>query len=160
MVKAIEPVLTSIGDWTIRHVGWSAVSSGLQRVYKAGCAALSASSTNPSVANLHEWRKQAKYLWHGQQLIGQSWTDEAKELGDRAHRLTQLLGDDHDLAVLRQMLGADPLAYGGCGFLENLFLLIKRRRENLEQQAFAIGRCVYRDSPTTFTKRMEQSRKW
>jgi hypothetical protein len=64
---------------------------------------------------------------------------------------------DHDLAVLRQMLGADPLAYGGRGVLENLFSLIKRRRENLEQQAFVLGRSIYADTPTVFTNRMERS---
>jgi CHAD domain-containing protein len=157
VVEAIEPVLTRLEDWTIRQEGWSAVSGGLQRVYQAGCRALSASCTKPSVENLHEWRKQAKYLWLGLQLLESAWTDDEMELGDKVHNLTRLLGEDHDLAGLRQMLGADPLAHGGRGDLENLFCLIKRRRENLEQQAFVLGRNIYRDTPTVFTKRMEQS---
>jgi CHAD domain-containing protein len=157
MVEAIASVLTRLEDWTIRQEGWSAVSGGLQRMYQAGCRALSASCTKPSVENLHEWRKQAKYLWLGLQLLEPAWTGDEKELGDQVHNLTRLLGEDHDLAGLRRMLGADPLAYGGRGDLENLFSLIKRRRENLEQQAFVLGRNIYRDTPTVFTKRMEQS---
>jgi CHAD domain-containing protein len=157
VVEAIEPVLTRLRDWAIRHEGWSAVKGGLQRVYQAGYRALSVSCTEPSVENLHEWRKQAKYLWHGLQLLEPAWAGDEKELGDQVHNLTRLLGEDHDLAVLRQMLGADPLAYGGHGVLENLFSLIKRRRENLEQQAFVLGRSIYADTPTVFTKRMGRS---
>jgi hypothetical protein len=55
------------------------------------------------------------------------------------------------------MLGADPLAYGGHGGLENLFSLIKRRRENLEQQAFVLGRSIYSETPAVFTNRMQRS---
>jgi CHAD domain-containing protein len=157
VVEAIEPVLGRLEDWTIRPEGWSALSGGLQRVYEAGFRALSASCTEPSVENLHEWRKQAKYLWHGLQLLQPAWTGDEKELGDQVHNLSRLLGENHDLAVLRQMLGADPLAYGGHGVLENLFSLIKRRRENLEQQAFVLGRSIYADTPTVFAKRTGRS---
>jgi CHAD domain-containing protein len=157
VVEAIEPVLSRLEDWTIRHEGWSALSGGLQCMYQAGYRALSASCTEPSVENLHEWRKQAKYLWHGLQLLESAWTGDEKGLGDQVHNLTRLLGENHDLGVLRQMLGADPLAYGGRDVLENLLSLIKCRRENLEQQAFVLGRSIYADAPTVFTKRMGRS---
>jgi CHAD domain-containing protein len=157
VVEVIEPVLTRLDDLTIRQEGWSVLSGGLQRVYQAGYRALSASCTEPSVENLHEWRKQAKYLWHGLEFLEPAWTGVKQELGDQVHNLTRLLGEAHDLAVLRQMLGADPLAYGGHGDLENLFSLIKRRRENLEQQAFVLGRSIYSETPTVFTKRMGRS---
>jgi len=157
VVEAIEPVLMRLEDWTIHQEDWSALNGGLHRMYQAGHRALSASCTEPSVENLHEWRKHAKYLWHGIQLLEPAWTGDEKELGDQVHNLTRLLGENHDLAVLRQMLGADPLAYGGHGVLENLFSLIKRRRENLEQQAFVLGRSIYADTPTVFTKRMGRS---
>jgi CHAD domain-containing protein len=161
VVEVIEPVLSRLEDWTIRQEGWSAVSGGVQRLYEAGHRALSASCTEPSVENFHEWRKQAKYLWHGLKLLKPAWTGDEKELGDRVHNLTRLLGENHDLAVLRQMLGGDPLAYGRHGVLENLFSLIKRRRENLEQQAFVLGRSIYSDTPTVFTKRMRRSwKRW
>jgi CHAD domain-containing protein len=161
VVEAIEPVLTRLEDWTIRQEDWSALSGGLQRMYQAGYRAMSAFCTERSVEKLHEWRKQAKYLWHGLQLLESAWTGDEKEPCDQVHNLTRLLGEDHDLAVLRQMLGADPLAYGGHGVLENLFCLIKRRRENLEQQAFVLGRSIYSDTPTVFTKRMGRSwRPW
>jgi len=106
------------------------------------------------VENLHEWRKQAKYLWHQLQLFEAAWTGSEKELGDQTQKLSQLLGDDHDLAALRETLAADPLAYGH-RILKGVFAVIDRRREELKRQAFALGRKLYKDSPKVFTSRIE-----
>ena len=40
---------------------------------------------------------------------------------------------------------------GGHGVLKGLFALIDRRREELERQAFALGRQLYKDSSKVFT---------
>jgi hypothetical protein len=97
------------------------------------------------------------YLWHQLQLLEGAWTGSEKELVDQTHRLSRLLGEDHDLAVLRETLAADPLACGGHRILKSVFVVIDRRREELEQQAFALGREVYKDSPKVFTSRIEAS---
>jgi hypothetical protein len=76
-------------------------------------------------------------------------------LVERTHQLSTLLGEDHDLAVFRETLAADPLAYGGHRILKDLFAVIDRRRQELERQAFALGREIYNDSPTVFTNRIE-----
>jgi len=142
--EAIEPVLTRIAGWSIRQVNGSTLSANMRRMYEEGCRALSASRAESSVENLHELRKQAKYLWIGLKLFKSRWTGNEKKLSDQVHNLTRLLGEDHDLAVLRQFLGADPLAYGNSGALDNLFSVIKRRREHLKQEAFNLGRFLYR----------------
>ena len=103
----------------------------------------------------HEWRKQARHLWGQLQLLEAAWTGSEKELGDRNQRLVQLLGDDHDLAVLRETLAADPLAYGGHRILKDVFAVIDRQREELKRQAFALGRTLYKDLPKVFTGRIE-----
>ena len=144
-----------LSSWQIQGNGWEGVESGLKRVYRLGHRALATATENPSVANLHEWRKQAKYLWHVLQLIEFSWTKAETDLGDQVHELTQILGQDHDLAVLRETLAADPLAYGGHPFLKKLFALIDGNRKKLEKQAFVLGRRLYKDPAKTFIARME-----
>jgi CHAD domain-containing protein len=156
---AVEEVATRalarLPDWRIERDGWAAVESGLRRVYRAGHRALALAAEDSNVANLHEWRKQAKYLWHQLQLLGAAWTGSEKEMVDQTHKLSTLLGEDHDLAVLRETLAADPLAYGGHRILKGVFAVIDRRREELEQQAFALGREIYKDTPKVFTNRIE-----
>jgi|CZKU01.1.fsa_nt_gi CHAD domain-containing protein len=142
-------------EWKIERDGWAALEGGLRRVYRAGHRALRLAVEDPSMANLHEWRKQAKYLWHQLQLLEPAWVGCEKELGDQVHKLSQLLGEDHDLAVLRQTLSARPLTYGGHRALKGVFGAVDRQRKELERQAFALGQQFYKDSPRVFTSRVE-----
>ncbi len=76
VAETVEPVLTLLGDWTIQREVWSVLESGLRRVYVHGIEALEACDSDPSVENLHEWRKQVKYLWHALQLLARGfWAD-------------------------------------------------------------------------------------
>lgn len=147
--------LARIPDWRLERDAWTALEPGLRRVYRSGHRALALAVENPSVENLHELRKQAKYLWHQLQLLEVALKGAEKALVDQTHKLSTLLGEDHDLAVLRQTLAADPLAYGGHPILKSLFVVIDGRREELEREAFALGQEIYRDSPKAFTSRVE-----
>jgi len=149
--------LARLPEWKLARDGWAALESGLRRVYRSGHRALALAAETSSMENLHEWRKQAKYLWHQLQLLEAPWTGGEKELVDQTHKLSTLLGEDHDLAVLRQTLAADPLPYGGHRTLKAVFAVIDRRRQELERQAFALGREVYKDSPKVFSTRIEAS---
>jgi CHAD domain-containing protein len=156
---AVEEVasraLARLPDWRIERDGWAAVERGLRRVYQAGQRALALAAEDSSVKNLHEWRKQARHLRSQLQLLEAAWTGSEKELDDRTRNLSQLLGDDHDLAILRDTLAADPLVYGGHRILKGLFAVIDGRREELKRQVFAIGRKLYKDPPKIFTSRIE-----
>ena len=153
--EVISLALARISDWKVNQDGWAVVESGLRHVYREGNRARTLAAQDPTVANLHEWRKQAKYLYRGLQLLELSWKGHEKELGEQAHELSDLLGEDHDLAVLRQTLAADPLTFGGHAGLKGLFALIDTRRKDLQRQAFALGRLLYKDSPKLFTTRIE-----
>jgi CHAD domain-containing protein len=147
--------LARLPEWKIAHDGWAALESGLRRVYREGHRALALAAETSSVVNLHEWRKQAKYLWHQLRLLDAGWTSSEQGLVDQTHKLSTLLGEDHDLAVLRETLAADPLTYGGHRVLKAVFVVVDRQREELERQAFALGEEVYKDSPKVFTSRIE-----
>jgi CHAD domain-containing protein len=147
--------LARVSDWRIDGDGWAALESGLRRVYRTGHRALALAVKDPSVENLHEWRKQSKYLWHQLQLLEPAWRGSEPVLGDRVHELSRLLGDDHDLAVVRETFAADPLAYGGHRVLKSVFAVIDRERAELERRAFALGQELYKDPPKIFTSRIE-----
>ena len=152
---AAARALARLPGWKVERTGWVALESGLRHVYRAGHRALALALENSSVENLHEWRKQAKCLWLQLQLLGAAWTRKEKKRIDQTHKLSRVLGEDHDLAVLRETLAADPLAYGGHHILKFVFTVIDRQRKELEREALALGRKVYKDSPTVFTSRIE-----
>jgi len=149
--------LVRIPEWPLDCDECTALGPGIGRVYRNGQRALGRAAQSSSVEHLHEWRKQTKYLWHELQLVEPALTGTEKELIDKTHKLSTLLGEDHDLAVLRSTLAADPLAYGGHQVLKDLFVLIDRQRQDLEQQALSLGKEIYKDSPKIFTSRIEAS---
>jgi len=149
--------LEQLPDWRLERDGRSALEAGIMRVYRSGHRALGLAEESPSVANLHEWRKQTKYLWHELQLLELWLTGDDKQLVGKTHELSTLLGEDHDLAVLRETLAADPIRYGGHRTLKGIFVLIDRRRRDLERQAFGLGRDVYKDRPKIFASRIAAS---
>jgi CHAD domain-containing protein len=157
VADAATRALARLPDWKLEGDGWAALETGLRRVYRTGHRALASATESASVGNLHEWRKQTKYLWHSLQLVEPALTASEKALVDKTHTLSTLLGEDHDLAVLRETLAADPLAYGGHRMLKGVFVIIDRRRQDLEQQAFALGGEIYKDPPRLFTSRLKAS---
>src|SRR5262249_35609303 len=138
----------------VGHQGWSALKGGLKRVYKQGRDALSAAHAEPSVMSLHEWRKQAKYLWHQLQLLQPIQPVFMSALADRMRQLTKLLGDDHDLAVLRETITTGLSRRPGVE-LRKLLAVVDRRREQLQKQAFQLGRRLYRAKPRVFLGRIK-----
>ena len=56
---------------------------------------------------LHEWRKRAKDLRYQLQFLCKAWPGVIDAAVAEAHDLGDILGDDHDLALLRQLLCAD-----------------------------------------------------
>ncbi len=146
--------LARLANWKLQRDGWAALESGIRRVYRTGRRAFLRAIEDPSVGNLHELRKQAKYLWHALQLVEASLSGDDKELVGETHELSTALGEDHDLAVLRQTLAADPLRYGGQRALKGVIAAIDRYRQELERQALSSARRIYEDAPKVFVTRI------
>jgi hypothetical protein len=69
-----------------------------------------------------------------------------KKLSRETHELTQILGEDHDLAVLGQTLESDRSLHASQA-ARWLAPVIDARRDELRQQAFELGRRLYRRKP-------------
>ena len=55
--------------------------------------------------DFHAWRKATKDLWYAVRLFEPAWPGPLDALAAELHALSQLLGDEHDLTVLRGALG-------------------------------------------------------
>lgn len=136
---------THIGHWRIRRVPAKLIRSGIRKTYRKACRAYAVSLSARTTQNLHEWRKQSKYLYYQLRFLGKAGTrKKCAEL----RALTGLLGDDHDLAMFARSLDSALFAQGQIP--EHLFEMIKRRREKLERKALALGKALYSRRPRRF----------
>jgi CHAD domain-containing protein len=149
---ALRGLLARSTRWPAGAQGWTAIGAGLRRVYVKGRKALARARVNRSPENLHEWRKQVKYLWHQLQVLEPLRPRIIGKLAREAHQLATYLGDDHDLAILRTKV--DRSAQLDRRSASALLALIDRRRIELEGKAFVLGARIYREEPRVFAARL------
>jgi CHAD domain-containing protein len=108
VAETVRQARERVNDCTDVPDRWPSVGAGLHTVCRQARAAFRDAASAPDVAKLHEWRKQVKYLRYQLEVLRPLWPERIEELASEADRMGTLLGDDHDLAVLRQMLTRDP----------------------------------------------------
>ncbi|HEU4706983.1 MAG TPA: CHAD domain-containing protein [Solirubrobacterales bacterium] len=152
-VALVEAGLEEIRGWEIEGDSWRIVDGGLLRTYRRGRRAMRSASKSHREADFHEWRKRAKDLWHELRLFAPAWPGPLEATAEEAHRLSDLLGDHHDLAVLREDLGERNLGEAGTAALE---AAIGRRQEELAAAAFPLGHRLYAERPKAFSRRLRR----
>jgi CHAD domain-containing protein len=145
-----------VGDWQLEPEGLDALAPGFKRIYQRGRRAYHAARQEPSTGNLHELRKRAKYLWYAAQIVRPAAPKKMKRVARRAHELSNLIGEDHDLALLAQRADerrdrfADETAAG------ELSVLVERRRAELQREALDLARRVFRKKPRKVARPLEK----
>ena len=91
-------------------------------------------------------------LRQGYIVITEDGTEVRLRKEGKRHFLT--IKDDHDLAVLRQVLSGSGDMSCDCSPLEMILPLIERRRADLQRDAFALGRIIYGGRPKVFVVRL------
>jgi CHAD domain-containing protein len=142
--------------WTFEADGFDVLMPGIERIYRRGRNRMRAAVDEPNPENLHEWRKRVKDLWHAAQIARSASPKQLKKFGKRAHRLSDLLGDDHDLVVLRDYIESHPQCFRDTETMLALVALIDRRRKALQQQALELGKSVFKQTPKRFARDLER----
>jgi CHAD domain-containing protein len=157
-------VLGTLTDAVARTPAWTfgddadfaALSPGLRRIYARGRKRMRAARHDPSPENLHEWRKRVKDLWHATQIVREARPKQLKRLSKRAHALADVLGDGHDLHVLREYVCVHPQCFASETDRQALLAVVDRRATALCQKALKRGRALYDDSPKRFARKLER----
>jgi CHAD domain-containing protein len=142
--------------WTFDAGGVEGLRPGLESIYRRGRRSMRAAAEQPSDERLHEWRKRSKDLWHAVQILRPAAPKRMNKLAKRAHRLSDLLGDDHDLAVLRAQVERASGSFEREASRTALVAVIDRRRLVLQSDAFKLGAKIYEASPKSFGRSVER----
>jgi hypothetical protein len=78
-----------------------------------------------------------------------------EELANQTHELSGYVGDDHDLALLREKFANEPGKVEDQAAVETLLALIDRRRAELQEQAIPLGQRIFEDKPKDFVVRLK-----
>jgi CYTH domain-containing protein/CHAD domain-containing protein len=158
IIAELRAARSRVAVWSLEQDDATALALGFERIYRRARSAYLAARKDPTDERLHELRKRTKDLWHAAQILRPTAQKKMSALASRAHRLSDLVGDDHDLAVLAQQ--ADQRAERPADEREAALLqaLIRRRRRQIQSEAVARGARIFAAKPTKLAKQIRQAR--
>lgn len=164
VVRNLEKAYNRYSSWPTDPDAWEAygvgirdsfgaVAPGLQATYHRGRKEMVIAYTHPSADNFHQWRKRAKYLRHQMEFLAPLWPEVIVGMAMTLDRLGSLLGEDHDLAELIDLLHARPDYTPDLRERSLLLALVGQRRAELRLAAEILGRRIYAERPGSLTGR-------
>lgn len=142
-------------DWSPMPTELTSLVAGFERSYRRGCRAFEQATREPSSDGFHEWRKRVKDHWYQCRLFDSAWTPSMRWRIYELKGLADLLGEDHDLAVLQQVLTAEAGEIGGD--TKQLGDLARQFQQELRDRATELGRKIYTTEPPVLASRLTTS---
>lgn len=153
---ALHEAEADLEDWLDEQtLSIGDLSGGLKKTYRRGRKGMHRAYETDRGEDFHEWRKRAKYHFYHLRLLEDLWGPVVKARRRQAKRLSDLLGDEHDLSVYLETIGAlnesslDPQATAQ---LEKLALA---RRNELRAAARGLGERLWAEKPGRLADRIE-----
>jgi CHAD domain-containing protein len=128
-----------------------AMCEGLRRTYRSGRHAMRKAEKTCAPDDMHEWRKQAKYLGQQLALLRELNTRETGAAIKRAGKIADELGTGHDFAVLSERL-ASTRPWCDDPHMPSLLKLLRSVRARYERKALRLGKKLYEHSPEKFAR--------
>jgi CHAD domain-containing protein len=142
----LEAVRGRVDGWRLRDQSPESVVAGAEAMHERGRLAMRAALRGGDDEDWHEWRKRVKDLWYAGRILEPIAGPQIGGLVQEADRLSDVLGDHNDLAVLLEAAEGNP------GLQE----AIVTRRDALRRVAAPLGRRLYAEKSNAFAARLEQ----
>ncbi len=150
-ISRLKEALKDIQKLTYAKVNPETISKSIYKTVKRGMKAFAAAENDRKSEKFHDWRKRAKDLRYQLSLFSDLRPD-LQDYSKSAKELEQLLGDDHNLAVLSALLG-EAQASDGHEF-PSLQKQISGRQSALREQAKDIGEKLYGEKRKVWKRRI------
>lgn len=141
------------GTWRLDDEGFAAFAGGLRKTYRRGRKAMINACRDPDAARFHEWRKRTKYFRFQQRLLRPLWPGVVKQQAATASELGDLLGQDHDLAVLQDTLITECASASASREIQVLLGLAEQRQLILRRQARVLGHRLFAEKADALVAR-------
>ncbi len=104
-LNEIDAIRAEVAEVGLQPAGFDTIIAGLVKSHRSGCKALARALDNPAEEEaLHDLRKAAQAYWRQMILIQQAWPEACLARGAAAKRVADLLGQDHDVALVDAVL--------------------------------------------------------
>ena len=131
------------------------LAKGLERCYRATRRSFKVIFDTDDAEELHEWRKGVQHHWRQMQLLTPCWPSELSARAEAARSLSQLLGEDHDIAMLMHLVSTPTMTFGSPEDTTAFMKRCRKRHKALRQEAKIKGERLFVEKPGPFAERIE-----
>lgn len=151
--QEMEEALRRVETWETGLEDPLSIEKGVTRPYRRARRAMAAAYDDPHAENFHEWRKRVKYHWYHMRLLRDCWKAVLRARRDELDDLSDLLGDEHDRAVLAEWLCRDSRMRDSKA-ARVLLPQIEQQRGKLQSKARPLGERLFCEKPKQFGTRL------
>ena len=138
----------------IEQDGYLAIRGGLERTYRASRRWRGQAYADGADETFHEWRKHLQRHWRHMQLLLPAWPQQLQPRARMARDISEILGQDHDLAVLGQHLGKAGRSLGTAAQVRACRALCRRLQTELRSAVRADGERLFSEPAKAFGARI------
>ncbi|HXW10067.1 MAG TPA: CHAD domain-containing protein [Steroidobacteraceae bacterium] len=148
--RSLQSAADSLALAKLHRRGWSTLGPGVRTVYRGGRRRVPVEAQAASGAALHDWRRHVKRYWHVLEVFSALNPERLGAVIGIARRLSDVLGEEHDLAMLDARLRArrDPP--------DDVLRLVAERRAKLTRRAVTLGTKLYREPSKTIERELHR----
>jgi len=146
MVRSIDAVIEeckSVGQWPVDGLTLRSARLAMVRERARGIAAMGLVIEGGNEEAVHDFRKRMKDLWHHLDLLCDVLPEIHPSHVERAHAVSDLLGDHNDLAVLVQDARSRPGMVSATDLVA-LEQVVRVLEQDLRSRAIAQARALYK----------------
>lgn len=125
----------SFEELSLEPGGLAVVLDGLETTYRRGRHAFEAAYEEATDEAFHELRKEVQRHWRHMQLLGRAWPEMFEARAGASRRLSQILGDDHDLSLLVSYLSGPMASHLPEGEAHRFAQSARERQDRLRAEA-------------------------
>lgn len=131
--------------------GWEALEDGLTKTYREARQGYLLCRRQPTPEFLHDWRKQTKYVRYQVESLCESHSPKLEALAAKLHRLSDLLGELHDLDVFRAAMRRADVAAAEMRAVDRM---VDARQRELEQSSLELGAELFGERAVEFAEHL------
>lgn len=133
---------------------FSPLAKGLERCYRETRKHFRAVFDSDDAEEMHEWRKGVQHHWRQMQLLTPCWPSELSARADAARTLSQLLGEDHDIAMLMHLVATPTMTFGSPEDTAAFMKRCRKRHKALRKEAKIKGERLFVEKARPFADRI------
>lgn len=155
IIKECDDQVYRIKEYPLTQVGPHTIYKGVTHAYKKCLNKMEAAQLMLDDGMLHKLRKKVKYLYNQMLLIQAVWPDYFTHYSDALKNISELLGDDHNLAETIVIIQETPDHILKAEEKQSLIRSINNERSTINDEVWPLLGKAFTESSAAFAKRVK-----